>query len=93
MDNRPDAQSSGKLTIKDFPHYKKKIVLSGLPPDVSNDEIFNFIDTYLNTMKKLMVTDEEQKITENCIFEDIQIVECSNRYAVIQINEKDNIEL
>jgi len=83
---------SGRLTTRDFPNYKKKVVISNLPKNASIDELFNLFNTYLNTFKNLTRTDETEEIRENKIFEDIQLVECLNRYAVIQINDKEDIE-
>ena len=88
----PDSADSGKLTIKDFPNYKKKVVVSNLPQNVSIDEIFTFINTYLSTVKLLCQNEETSANNDNKILENIQLVECSMRYAVIQINDKEDLE-
>lgn len=95
-----------KLTIKDFPNYKKKIVVSNLPINASEDEIFTFFNTYINTLRPLFQNEEDEfisvpheteelqvQMTNNfTIIDKIEIKEGHMRYAAIQLSNKEDIE-
>ena len=94
---------TNKLTIKDIPNYKKKVVVSNLPLNVSIDEVETFLNTYINTLRALSVADNEGENNDNQeqgpkkpsnmpSIESIEIREGVTRYAIISFISKEDIE-
>lgn len=107
LTNLAVSPNQGRLSVKDFPIYKKKVVVSNLPKNACEDEILTFFNTYINTLRSLTQVEEtiegqekdeddeedEPQITySSAIIDNIQVFEGIMRYGVIQINNKDDIE-
>lgn len=41
-----------KLDLKDFPNYKRKLIVQNIPIEVTDDEIMNYFYTVLSTTAK-----------------------------------------
>lgn len=99
--NQPADLNNGRLTVKDFPYYKKKVVVSNLPTNASQDEIFTFFNTYINTLRALTQTendadkdekDESGVMHTTASIDNIEIREGIFRFGVIQINNRDDLD-
>ena len=90
--------TDGKISLKEFQSYKKKVVISNLPLNASEDEILTFLNTYINTIRALTVKEgekgqeEERKRNDSNVIDSIEIRNGIYRYGVIQIDDKDDIE-
>jgi hypothetical protein len=73
------------------------VVVSDLPPNASEDEIYTFINTYINTLRALTVEEHESKDDQlapenNQGLSNIELRTGLWNYAVFQINDKQDIE-
>ena len=41
-----------KVELKDFPNYKRKLVVQNIPMEVSEDEVMNYFYTVLSSISK-----------------------------------------
>ncbi len=91
-----------KVNLKDFVSYKKKVIISNLPLNASEDEILTFLNTYISTFRALTIKeggqgadDEERREktkNDSNVIDNIEIRNGIYRYGVILIEDKDDIE-
>lgn len=92
----------GKVNLKDFVNYKKKVIISNLPLNASEDEILTFLNTYISTFRALTVKESgqgqndderrEKNKNDSNVIDNIEIRSGIYRYGVIHIEDRDDIE-